>query len=315
MERTLFEFLHNKIDSHFNLKSRVHSLNNQDHKDVNLHLKRDDELSFGISGSKYRKYSSLILHLKKIDCKDVALVGSAYSNHLVGIMQLLNENCINATIFTKKPREEKGNLVFLKALAKGSTWHYLSNEQWQNKDAIIQSYLKKDTFYVREGADMIEAMPGMMSLCLDLANSDYDHIFLDAGTGFSAISTILSAKEFGIKAHLHVVLMADDEKLFCEKLSHYKDLLEKELGYKITPADFTLHFPSICRSFGSTNEKIFSFIKAFAKDEGVFLDPIYSAKMVMSAYQIIQDQNLIGKILLIHSGGALTLSGFLEKLI
>ncbi|MCH9631385.1 MAG: D-cysteine desulfhydrase [Chlamydiia bacterium] len=315
MKNTFTDFIHARIGPKFNLKSRVHSLNNQPFNGANLYLKRDDELSFGISGSKYRKYSSLIPHLNKIRCKDVALVGSANSNHLVGIMQLLNENNIRATIFTKKPREEKGNLIFLKTLAKGSSWHYLTNDQWQNKDAIISKLINQDTFFIKEGGDMLESMPGMMSLCLDFKDSNYDHIFLDAGTGFSAISTILSAKELGIKAHFHVVLMADSKELFLEKLSYYKCLLEKELGEEITPADFTLHFPSLCKSFGSTNGKVFSFIKDFAKEEGVFLDPIYSSKLVLSAYEIIMQKSLRGNILFVHSGGALTLMGFLEKLL
>ena len=71
-----------------------------------------------------------------------------------------------------------------------------------------------------------------------------------------------------------------------------------------------LYHPSKLKSFGSTSKSLFGFIESFAKEEGVLLDPIYSAKLLLEAEAIMNKKNLEGSILLVHSGGALSLSGF-----
>ena len=69
----------------------------------------------------------------------------------------------------------------------------------------------------------------------------------------------------------------------------------------------------VARSFGSTNSTIFKEIKSIASEDGILTDPVYSAKLFITAKRTIQDQSLDGNILLIHSGGALALSGFLNN--
>ncbi len=55
------EFLKQQLEplADYQLQSRTHLLKNF----KNIYIKRDDELSFGISGSKIRKYASLIPNL------------------------------------------------------------------------------------------------------------------------------------------------------------------------------------------------------------------------------------------------------------
>lgn len=314
----LASLINQHIDKSFCLTSRTHKLNQQPFENSTLFVKRDDELSFGISGSKLRKYSSLIPFLKLNEIQTVYLAGSPYSNHLVGILQLLNEHQIKAVLFTKKSflKEKKGNHLLLEMLFNGSHWVELDAEDWQKRDAIIIKEVQKcpKSFYVKEGCENVESLFGMMTLGLDIQSGEYNHIFIDSGTGFAAASLILSLKELGNSATVHVIQMAELQAPFEDLLKKLRKWLEPKLGKVIEPQKYHLHSPSFCKAFGSTNASTFSFIRQFAKDEGILLDPIYSSKLFISAPDIIKKENLTGNILLIHSGGALSLTGFMDQL-
>ena len=68
---------------------------------INCFVKRDDELGFGISGSKIRKYRSLIPWLIQKGIEEVVIIGSSCSNHVLGLSQLLIENKLKPTLFLK----------------------------------------------------------------------------------------------------------------------------------------------------------------------------------------------------------------------
>ena len=309
----LQKFIHDQIDQAYLLRSREHPLNTQLGKETHLFIKRDDELSFGISGCKYRKYSSLIPYLKKTGSKKVLIEGSCNSNHLVSMMQILNEEQIDATLLTTTPHTSQGNYKLLKMLAKDKRWIQLSKEQWKNRAMHIKGLLKENTKYITEGADMFESLPGMMTLSLDLKN-EYDHIFVDAGTGHAAIALILSLKALGMNTKVHVALMAGGIDAFKSKLAKYKKKLESALKKSVPLSSFKVYKPQSCQSFGATSQTIFDVIQSFAADEGIFLDPIYSAKLWILTKQIIKEEKLSGNALMIHSGGALTLCGFMDRL-
>lgn len=302
--------------------SRVHSLNNfPSLPGRKWFIKRDDELSFGISGSKYRKYTSLIPYLLQNKIENVLLVGSSHSNHLVGILQLLNEEKIKSTLYLSQTHDQilQGNRAFIKLLIGKSHVHTLPKEQWQQKDILIPLQLDSSSLYIPEGADMLPALPGALSLAQDLARNQaenkvhFDHIFIDAGTGLSAIGLLLGMPFFDLKAHVHIVLMAGTSEVFHKKLLGYKAYLEGLLEVPIHLPTFFLYNASIGKAFGSTPETIFKEIQTLATEEGILTDPIYSAKLFYSAKEIANQSLLKGNLLCIHSGGGLTLSGFVDK--
>jgi len=104
--------IQNFISEDFELHSRVHPVN-ENIGDGHFYIKRDDELSSGITGSKYRKFAGLIPFLIKNDFDEVVLIGGAQSNNVVGALQLLNENQIRSKLFLLESNENelKGNLL------------------------------------------------------------------------------------------------------------------------------------------------------------------------------------------------------------
>jgi 1-aminocyclopropane-1-carboxylate deaminase/D-cysteine desulfhydrase-like pyridoxal-dependent ACC family enzyme len=76
--------------------------------------------------------------------------------------------------------------------------------------------------------------------------------------------------------------------------------------------DYTLYYPATAKSFGSTNKTIFKEIQRVAREDGILTDPVYSSKLFLTARQTILNKKFGGNILLIHSGGGLALTGFMD---
>lgn len=309
--------------------SRVHALKTFNTSLAISQTKRDDELGFGISGSKWRKYLSLIPYLLNNNYQEAVVIGGAYSNHILGISQLLIENRIKPTLFLLgNPNiARQGNLLLTSMLVPKSQMHWISRKDWPQVETFANNYLRNNalpTLLIPEGACMEAALPGALSLAINILQNEQDnqqqfqHLFIDAGTGLSAIATILAFAWLNKETLLHVLLLGDDEQQFLTKLKRFQLsfelFVEDRLSWEDIIGSFRLHKPTLARSFGSVNATMIKHIKFLSREEGFFTDPIYSAKLFWEAKNIINNQALAGNILIIHSGGALSLMGFQKEL-
>jgi len=308
--------------------SRIHALKTIGHSGCRAYVKREDELGFGISGSKIRKYRTLIPALHSYKADEVVVIGGAYSNNVLGLVQLLKEESLPFRLFLRETPAQKlcGNALWINLLAEPQCIRYIPRNEWENVDAIANEYKQigaakgKRIFVIPEGAFLPESLPGALSLSLDIMrneeeqNIEFDHIFIDSGTGMMAIGLILGAGYMQKKSAIHVLLLAEDEESFRHRLTsmhaHFETLMERNVALPLDRVVF--HRPTTAASFGSVNSKVMDQICHIARNEGFLVDPIYTAKLFLEAANWIR--NCCGNALIIHSGGALALSGFQEKL-
>ena len=116
------------------LHSRVHPLRSFEVHSGKCFVKREDELGFGVSGTKVRKYLSFLPGFLQQKPDEAVIIGSAYSNHVLSLSQLLKENGIEPILFLLGDPECKlqGNLLFsmisrqsLVCVKRGLPWRML----------------------------------------------------------------------------------------------------------------------------------------------------------------------------------------------
>lgn len=307
----------------FPVQSRVHRLNGFHFSDCQCYVKREDELGFGISGSKMRKYRTLLPFLRKENFDAVIVIGGAYSNNVLGIVQLLKEMGLKFKLFLKGPPsgEPKGNFLFLKMFVKEHEIVWIK-DNWDQVEQQAADYISTTGikgFILSEGSSVSASFPGVLSLPLDIVRNeqqhaiDFNHIIIDSGTAMTAIGLILAYSWLKKITLIHVYLLGGDEKHFFGQLKRWQKEFEGLLHSKIGILDqFRLHKPTNALSFGSTNAQLFAEIKQVAAEEGFLVDPIYSGKLFYESRKLIP--SLRGNILLVHSGGALSLTGFQEMI-
>lgn len=293
---------------------------------MTCYVKREDELGFGISGSKIRKYRTLIPYLVNHKFKEIILIGSAYSNHVLSLLQLLIENDLTATLFLRGDRDRmmKGNALLTNLFTDFSNIHYFSKTEWKNVEIRAHEYAKKQnhlTFVLPEGGFCSQCFPGALTLSLDILQNEqdlqlqFDHLFIDAGTGFTACALILAMHWLKHHSTIHVILLAEKEEIFMERLFLCQRMFEELLNQEISlPKNFKIYYPQRTKGFGKVPSFIFQEIRRIAQTEGFLTDPIYSAKLFIETKDILTQNPIRGNVLLLHSGRALTLMGFQEKL-
>lgn len=307
-------------------QSRVHPLRSFPD---NCFVKRDDELGFGLTGSKVRKLRTLIPALKRRGIKKAIVLGGAHSNNVLGMLQLLIENGITPILFLlgNPDCEIRGTHLLIRMLADESMIHWIPRGCWPhvaemaNNLAMELNEKEHTTIVIPEGCAMPEAMPGAATLALDLLRNEmeskliFDHVFLDAGTGFQAAATLLAYAFLEKTTVFTVVSMADSRTEFNQNLKISHGMFESWLGMEgPLPNNYEFIHPFSAKSFGSVNKMVLESLLNMSRMEGIFVDPIYTAKLFDTARHVLNNKSKNGNTLIVHSGGGLALTGFQSML-
>jgi 1-aminocyclopropane-1-carboxylate deaminase len=313
------------------LHSRIHPLKFINKPDSVVYIKREDELGFGIGGTKLRKYQTLLAYIKQHGIEHAALTGGAYSNNIVGLTQLLIERGVKPYLFLRGDQAPfyQGNFLLTALLVPKNKIHWVPRAVWKEVNARAQAFLEtlpsQNTLLIPEGACMSAALPGALTLGEDILQSEqehqlaFEHIFIEAGTGLAAIGLILGLANLGRKVQVHILLLAISQIEFIAKLRLFYHQLDSSVMQSINWKQLagTLHFykPTTASSFGAINRQIFDTIIQVARQDGMITDPIYTAKLLYMAKKIIlESPSIQGSILIIHGGGGLGLMGYQEQL-
>ncbi|MEL6675102.1 MAG: pyridoxal-phosphate dependent enzyme [Bacteroidota bacterium] len=302
--------------------SRVHRLQAGPEKGPQWWIKREDESGFGISGCKRRKYASLLPWLEQAGYREVALIGGAYSNHLYSFSQLLKERKISSEIFVKRKAISplKGNALLLSLLHPVETWQEIQVDTWAEAESWVRQQLPAETYVVPEGGSCAPALPGAASLALDIWRNQqasglaFDHVFIDSGTALTAGALVLGLAWLGISAQVHVVMMAEDEAYFQARMEIFSQWWEAWLGSQPAYQAPSLYHSVIAPAFGKVNQEVLQACRSIAREEGFFVDPVYTGKLLLTARHQAARHELRGNILVVHTGGGPALLGFQDKL-
>lgn len=308
--------------------TRVHPFPLVQRPGLQLYLKRDDEAGGLIAAGKLRKYASLLPALSAQGVQQAAIIGSTNSNNLVGLAQLLIQRGIRPVPFVLEGHHDGQNAFFLRLLVPESDWVQVPRAAWPQVAQQAETWRIKVAAQgmrpavIPEGCWMAEALPGSMTLAADIRTHEeelgqpFAHVWVDAGTGLSAIGLALGwkAEQADKQPQLHVVPMAGSAAAFEARWREASRWHGKNLP-ELATLPMQLHFPATAKAYGSISAALLRTMVDMARIHGVLCDPIYNAKLFITCAEwLAAHPNAQGNVLLIHSGGSHILPGYADKL-
>lgn len=231
--------------------------------------------------------------------------GGAYSNHLVATAAVSARSGLKSTAFVRGEEVSNEMLLFCKLF--GMELRFVSREAYIDKKLLFDQHFgaDDDAYFIDEGGASAEGVKGCAEIISELP-IDIDHLFCAAGTGTTAAGLLKGIHDAGLKTVLHVIPVLKGGDFIADEIRKYTGSLEQLVLHK------EYHFGG----YAKTTPVLIEFIKKFIAEEGMLIDPVYTAKMFFA----LDDLKLSGtfkaeeKIVALHTGGLLGIMGMKDKL-
>ena len=274
---------------------------------VQLIIKREDQIHPIISGNKFRKLKYNLEEAKNQDFKTLSTFGGAYSNHIAAVAAAAKEygfktiGIIRGEELINKIDE---NPTLMLAQLSGMRFKFVTREVYRNKTSkkfIDELKAEFGNFYlIPEGGTNAFAIKGCEEILTE-EDKNFDYICCSIGTG-GTISGLINCSKPGQQILGFPAL----------KGNFLKEVIGKFANKKNWELITDYHFGG----YAKINEKLISFINEFKSNYHIPLDPIYTGKMMFGIFDMIKKGYFPkgSKILAIHTGGLQGIEGMNMKL-
>lgn len=273
---------------------------------VNVYIKRDDLIHPEISGNKWRKLKHNIIEAKKNNTNLLISFGGAYSNHIHALAKAGEEFGFK-TLGIIRGEYDPLNPTLQFAKSCGMTLKFISRVEYRNRhnseyiNELHKSY--PNSIIIPEGGTNKLALIGFKELINDIPEDKSDFIICPCGSGGTTA---------GLLSHSR-----DNQTIVSIPVLKNGQYLQKEIielvGNDNNNLDFFDNYHQ--GGYGKTNDQLFSFIKAFNNQHNILLEPVYSGKMVMAFYDLLQKGHFKSgsSVTLLHTGGLQGLNGMKQR--
>ena len=260
--------------------------------DTEIWIKHDEITGTEVSGNKIRKMEFCLAEARDQGCNTVITCGGIQSNHCRATAVLGARLGIKVHLLLRgeKPSVPEGNLL-MDYLA-GAEITFIPTEKWYGHAdyaAELQAdYGKKGdkALFIPIGASDEIGLWGYIAACEEL-RSDFerlkltpDYIVTATGSGGTQGGLIVGAQIYDLKTKVKAFNVSDDAKYFDQKIREDVSLWKQR--YNVDFDDSGLEIDTIegylGSGYGVAGQAVFELIAELARNEGIFLDPVYTGK-------------------------------------
>jgi L-cysteate sulfo-lyase len=294
MQTTLNDFPYFKLISHPTRTYKLEKLSK--HLGANIYIKRDDTDFLGGGGNKLRKLEFLLGDAINKRCDRIITLGALQSNHA----RLTAAACNYAGLTC--------DLILGKTVLRSDT-DYLSNGNLLLDKILDVNIHKPDAGVdlIRYAADFGESLAekghrpyiipfggsnpigalGYVKCASEIKQQEqeigvvFNKIVLVNGSSGTHAGTVAGVKLFGLNALVHGYnVVRHNEKSFNLTYEHAFAAINlfKNPAVSLTHADIIMYDDFLGSAYGQPTDAAIAAIKLLAKTEGIFLDPVYTAK-------------------------------------
>ncbi|MGE4485419.1 MAG: 1-aminocyclopropane-1-carboxylate deaminase/D-cysteine desulfhydrase [Oscillospiraceae bacterium] len=286
-----------------------------------VYIKRDDMTGVSLGGNKVRKLEYVLKDAVDKGCDTIITTGAAQSNHAMLTAACCRRLGLEVHLVLKQlgVTDKKGNLLLDDLM--GADVTFVNSRSYDDVYAEIDRLCGrlraegKKPYVIPVGASVPLGSLGYVG-CVkeikqqaDALGEKIDHIVCCVGSGGTHAGVALGAKLYSPGTKVTGIIVSPDEDFRTEVFDMVNGacgILETDM--RITKEDVVL------RDYAGTGYSIPSelgnaAIRTLAKNEGLFLDPVYTGKTFAGLLDLCK-QGYFGEdesIVFIHSGGAATL--------
>lgn len=287
---------------------------------IELWIKRDDLTGFAMGGNKGRKLEYLMAEALATGADTVVTCGAAQSNFVrqlgaacsvlgmrceAAVMNLPYAACHGRPTEAGREVDRAGNVVLDELL--GVELAVFPDDDWE----VLYEHAEKLALEAEAAGQRVYRIPIGGSSPLGA------YSFVKAGEelagGFDAVVCPSSSGSthagltwvfHGTSTAVHGIA-CDPEPEIMEDLLRLTDGLDELTGVRkgITEADFNFHLDYAGEAYGIPSPEGRAAIEYLARREGIFLDPVYSAKAFAGCLDLVKRGVVRGRVVFWHTGG------------
>ena len=276
---------------------------------IQLILQREDLIDPEISGNKWRKLKYNISAFQAGNYDRILTFGGAYSNHIAATAAAGRINNIPTVGLIRGEVTHPLNPTLNKAQKDGMTLKFITRTDYKLKNTpdFLQALEIQfpNSFIIPEGADNDLGMQGCQEILTH--SPDFDLVTLTVGTGNTFLGMIQRLKEKQRALGFPVIKEAIRLEKQLEEKAQYQYGSEPHPEWSF---ENEAHFGG----YGKYSKQVHEFINNFFRQHSIPLDPIYTGKMMLRLYEMIEEGTLKDQtILAIHTGGLQGIKGYEQR--
>ena len=308
-----------------NLPTKIHKLERYSRElGANIYIKRDDHTGSEISGNKIRKLEYLAKDAVDKGCDLLITCGGIQSNHcratVVAATMLGMKSAVLLRISDTPP--VTGNYFLDKLLGadiKFCTRDEYSNHRGEIMEAMAEEYRKQGykPYIIPEGASNAIGTLGYYNCMNEILMQEkelgitFNTIVVATGSGGTYAGLYLANEVQKLGKRVIGMAVCDDTEYFTNIAHNIAtealQYLPQEYGNEsLERKNIEINDKYVGIGYAQSRPEELEFIKKFARQEAVILDPVYTGKAMYGIYNELQNGGNLNKddnILFIHTGG------------
>jgi L-cysteate sulfo-lyase len=287
-------------------------------KDLGLEIycKRDDLTGFGMGGNKTRKLELLVGEALEHGHDTLVTCGGVQSNfcRLTAAAGAAAGMQVHLVLGGGRPEKETGNLILNRLV--GAHIHHVSSSNWNDweaqSDALVEELESegRKVFRIPIGGSVPTGAVGYVSAFMEILKDEerlgvsFDHIIHATGSGGTQAGLVAGKTLTGWQGRITGISVSADKKEMEEIVYELAFNTAALLGARVDRESVLVDDRFIGPAYGVSTPEGEEAIRIFARQEGVFLDRVYTGKAASGLLAGIREGEITGgPVLFLHTGG------------
>ena len=277
---------------------------------TNVYIKRDDLTGVGLGGNKVRKLEFLLADAQQKGAGLVFTTGGAQSNHAMLTAAAAGKLGMEAILILKQRgvTERLGNQLLEHLM--GTEVRFMDTDDYADIYAEMDRVGKErgvPYYKIPCGGSNALGTLGYVACAEEIRGQGmkFDHLVCAEGSGGTMAGLVLGAKLFLPGTRVYGMMVDTDpfDVITLRLMREAAELLEADIA--VSGEDFTLR--DLCGpGYAIPSEEGNAAVELMAREEGIFLDPVYTGKAFAGLLQMAREGAFRedDRVLFLHSGGA-----------